>query len=79
MTTTRRRTSLRAYGMGVGHPRGPKYPNSRVLSPKIHTQNGFWTLKPYYLGTWALRESETLMLKLSLKLNDLLLGGGFRV
>ena len=50
MTTTRRRTSLRAYGMGVGHPRGPKYPNSRVLSPKIHTQNGFLDLETLLFG-----------------------------
>ena len=28
-----------------------EYPNSRVLGPKIHTLSGFWTLKPYYLGT----------------------------
>ena len=34
--------------------RGSKYPNSRVLGPKVHTLNGFWTLKPYYLGTWTL-------------------------
>ena len=37
-------------------PRGSEYPNSRVSGPKIHTLNGFWTLKPYYLGTWTLRE-----------------------
>ena len=36
-------------------PRGSEYPNSKVLGPKIHTLNGFWTLKPYYLGTWTLR------------------------
>ena len=36
--------------------RGSKYPNSRVLGAKIHTLNGFWTLKPYYLGTWTLRD-----------------------
>ena len=36
-------------------PRGSEYPNSRVLGPQIHTLNGFWTLKPYYLGTWTLR------------------------
>ena len=36
-------------------PRGSKYPNSRVPGPKIHTLNGFWTLEPYYLGTWTLR------------------------
>ena len=36
-------------------PRGSEYPNSRVSGPKIHTLNGFWTLKPYYLGTWTLR------------------------
>ena len=36
------------------HPRGSKYPNSRVSAPQIHTLNGFWTLKPYYLGTWTL-------------------------
>ena len=35
-------------------PRWSEYPNSRVLGPKIHTLNGFWTLKPYYLGTWTL-------------------------
>ena len=46
--------------MGVGRlrvdrfPRGSKYPNSRVLGPKIHTLNGCWSLKPYYLGTWTL-------------------------
>ena len=38
------------------NPRGSKYPNSRVLGPKVHTLNGFWTLEPYYLGTWTLRE-----------------------
>ena len=38
-------------------PRGSKHPNSRVLGPKIHTLNACWTLKPYYLGTWTLRES----------------------
>ena len=32
-------------------PRGSEYPNSTVLGPQIHTLNGFWTLKPYYLGT----------------------------
>ena len=37
------------------YPRGSKYPNSRVLGPKVHTLNGFWTLKPYHLGTWTLR------------------------
>ena len=37
-------------------PRGSEYPNSKVLSLKTHTLNGFWTLKPYYLGTWTLRE-----------------------
>ena len=37
-------------------PRGSEYPNSRVSGLKIHTLNGFWTLKPYYLGTWTLRE-----------------------
>ena len=49
---------LVAYGLRVLKafhlPRGSKYPNSRVLGPKIHTLNGFWTLKPYYLGTWTL-------------------------
>ena len=40
----------------MGMPRGSKYPNSRVSGPKIHTLNGFWTLKPYYLGTWTLRD-----------------------
>ena len=35
-------------------PRGSKYPSSRVLGSKIHTLNGFWSLKPYYLGTWTL-------------------------
>ena len=35
-------------------PRGSEYPTSMVLGPKIHTLNGFWTLKPYYLGTWTL-------------------------
>ena len=39
-------------------PRGSKYPNSRVLGPKIHTLNGFWTLKPYYLGTWTLWDRD---------------------
>ena len=39
-------------------PRGSEYPNSKVLGPKIHTLNGFWTLKPYYLGTWTLRVWE---------------------
>ena len=34
----------------------PEDPNSKVLGPKNHTLNGFWTLKPYYLGTWTLRE-----------------------
>ena len=38
-------------------PRGSEYPNSKVLSPKIHTLSGFWTLKPQYLGTWTLRAS----------------------
>ena len=38
--------------------RGSEYPNSKVLGPKIHTLNGFWTLKPYYLGTWTLRETS---------------------
>ena len=35
-------------------PRRSKYPNSRVLGPKLHTLNGFGSLKPYYLGTWTL-------------------------
>ena len=30
------------------------YPNSGVSGPKIHTLNGFWTLKHCYLGTWTL-------------------------
>ena len=51
---THLRTYLHAY-----IPRGSKYPNSRVLGPKVHTLNGFWTLKPYYLGTWTLRETYT--------------------
>ena len=38
-------------------PRGSKHPNSRVLGPKAHTLNGSWTLKPYYLGTWTLRDT----------------------
>ena len=38
------------------NPKGSEFPNSKVLGPKIHTLNGFWTLKPYYLGTWTLRE-----------------------
>ena len=42
---------------GPSLPRGTKYPNSRGLDPKIHTLSGFWTLKPYYLGTWTLRAS----------------------
>ena len=37
------------------YPRGSEYPNSTVLGPKNHTLNGFWKLKPYYLGTWTLR------------------------
>ena len=37
-------------------PRGSEYPNSTVLGPQVHTLNGFWTLKPYYLGTWTLRD-----------------------
>ena len=41
------------------NPRGSEYPNSKVLGPKIHTLNGFWTLKPYYLGTWTLRASAS--------------------
>ena len=41
--------------IGPPLPKGSKYPNSRVLGPKIHALNGFWTLKPYYLGTWTLR------------------------
>ena len=32
-------------------PRGSEYPNSKVLAPKIHTPKGYWTLRPYYLGT----------------------------
>ena len=39
----------------LGLPRGSEYPNSKVLGPKIYTLNGFWTLKPYYLGTRTLR------------------------
>ena len=35
----------------------PEDPNSEVLGFKIHTLSGFWTLKPYYLGSWTLRES----------------------
>ena len=38
----------------LGLPRGSEYPNSKVSGPKIHTLNGFWTLKPYYFGTWTL-------------------------
>ena len=41
-------------------PRGSEYPNSTVLGPEIHTLNGFWTLKPYYVGTWTLRGNYTL-------------------
>ena len=44
----------RAVSRSRALPRGSKYPNSRVLGPKVHTLNGFWTLKPYYLGTWTL-------------------------
>ena len=36
-------------------PRGSEYPNSKVSGPQIHTLKGFWTLKPYYLGTWTLK------------------------
>ena len=36
-------------------PTGSKYPNSRVLGPKIHILKGCGTMKPYYLGTWTLR------------------------
>ena len=32
----------------------------RVLGPKTHTPSGFSTLKPYYLGIWALREYDGL-------------------
>ena len=35
-------------------PRGSKYPNSRVLIPKILTLRGLGTSHPYYLGTWTL-------------------------
>ena len=28
---------------------------SKVSGPKVHTLNGLWALKPYYLGTWTLR------------------------
>ena len=31
-------------------PRGSEYPNSKVLGPKIHTLNGFWTLKTLLFG-----------------------------
>ena len=31
----------------------------KVFGPKIHTLNGFWTLKPYYLGTWTLRVRDS--------------------
>ena len=44
-----------AFGCWYPFPRGSKYRNSRVLGSKIHTLNGFWTLKPHYLGTWTLR------------------------
>ena len=33
-------------------PEGPSTQIIRFLGPKIHS---FWTLKPYYLGTWTLR------------------------
>ena len=49
-------SEIAAYGLGFGTkklPNGSKYPNSRVF--EVHTLNGFWTLKPYYLGTWILR------------------------
>ena len=34
----------------------------RVLGPKFHTLNGFWSLKPYDLGTWTLRDKITIVL-----------------
>ena len=56
-----------------GLPRGSKYPNSRVPGPKIHTLNGFWTLKHYYLGTWTLRVSDLAMGNIRLRESGLCL------
>ena len=36
-------------------PEGPSTQTGKVLGPKIHTLNGFWSLKPYFWGTWTLR------------------------
>ena len=33
----------------------PEDPSTQIVGSKIHTLNGFKTLKPYYLGTWTLR------------------------
>ena len=41
---------------GLGNPRGSEHPNNEVLGPQYYNLNGSWYLKPYYLGTWTLRE-----------------------
>ena len=38
----------------VTNTEGPSTQIIRFQVPKIHTLNGFWTLEPYYLGTWTL-------------------------
>ena len=38
--------------------RVPVQRHSTALRPKVHTLNGFGTLKPYYLGTWTLRDPK---------------------
>ena len=54
-------------GYNKDKPRGSKYLNTRILGPQIHTLNGFWTLKPYHLGTWTLWESVCVCVQLCLK------------
>ena len=39
-------------------PQGSKHPNNMVLGPKYYNMKCIWTLKPYYLGPWTLRDLE---------------------
>ena len=52
-------STLRRHTTAILRPSGSEYPNSRVLGPKLHTLNGFWALKPYYLGTWTVEGPYT--------------------
>ena len=42
--------------LGIGEPRGSKYPIFEASGSKHHTVYGIWALKPQILDTWTLWE-----------------------